>query len=107
MAELLRLPARETIEPPRIVAGRTAEVVDISRRDIFYLHRADEVAASIAALPNMRDREAALAKIIRDFRKLIRRRHGLAGPPVAGACVAIEARLRRLIREKKGELRHG
>lgn len=105
MAELLRLPPRDLDAACR--AGRTAraghacDVVDLTRRDIFNVdpRNVRDVVTDITRLPNWRDRNAAVAALVRDYRRTAKKRHGVSGPPLDGACRAIEARIRRAIRD--------
>lgn len=93
MAEVLRLPDRDP-PPARQKRDRPADIVDLSRRDLFNMRGLRETAAEFNQLPNPRDVEAAIEAAIRDFRRIVKRRYGATGSPVDGAAIAIRAALR-------------
>ncbi|MER9225786.1 hypothetical protein NKI39_09025 [Mesorhizobium sp. M0664] len=96
MAEVFRLPC---LRASNAAAARTvpAPVINIGRRDSFDLAAVRDQATVYAALPNVRDVEAAVRFFMRDYRKWVRRLHDIAGEELKGAEIAVEATLRKEI----------
>lgn len=93
MRNVVRLPERDPTSGPK--PDRPADVIDLSRLDLFNMDGLRDIAADYARLPNPRDVEAAITEVIRDYRRILRTRHKDAtGSAAEGAVTAVRAALR-------------
>jgi hypothetical protein len=83
----------------------SAPVVNISRPDCFDLKEVRKQAAVYAALPNLRDVQAAVSFFLRDYGRCVRLLHDIAGEELKGAEIAVEATMRKEINRIRKERR--
>lgn len=104
MTTVLRLPDRDP-PPARTVRDRPATVFDLRHRQLFDMDGLKATALDLEALPNPRDVAAAIEAVCTDFRRILKKNHGVKGKAADGIVAAVRIALRaeiNRIRTRKG-----
>ena len=110
MAKVRRLPSPDD-RPAPARRDKPADVFDLQHRRLFEMAGLKETARDLEVLPNPRDVGAAIEAVCRDFRRILKQRHGVTGEPAMGAVEAVRIALRAEInrirtRKEVGDGRH-